>query len=96
MEGFKMPEYLQVKQKHVELDYDGKVFLIKKPSALKLVDIHEEGQKIDGEKELKRLIQYQINALIDLGLDKVVAESLDLSTLKNTFTSLSQDPQPKK
>lgn len=96
MEGFQLPEYLEVKQKHIELKYDGKTYHIKKPSALKLVDIHEEGMKIDAEKELKKLIQHQVNTLISLGLDKAIAEELDLSTLKNTFQSLSQDPQTKK
>lgn len=96
MEGFNLPDYLEVKQKHIELKYDGKTYHIKKPSALKLVDIHEEGTKIDAEKELKKLIQHQIDALVSLGLDRAVAEELDLSTLKNTFQSLSQDPTPKK
>lgn len=95
MEGFNV-EYLEVKQKEVILDYDGKKYSIKKPSALKLVEIHDSGKKIDAETNLKDMVQFQINTLIDLGLDKDVAESLDLSTLKNTFISLSQDPVKKK
>lgn len=93
MEGV---EYLEIKQKEIVLEYDGKKYFIKKPSALKLVDIHEAGKEIDAEKELRKLIQYQIQTLIDLGLDKVVAEALDLSSLKNCFMALSQDPVKKK
>lgn len=93
MEGL---DYLEVKQKEIVLDYDGKKYSIKKPSALKLVEIHEAGQQIDVEKELRKLIQYQIQTLVDLGLDKIIAESLDLSTLKSCFMALSQDPVKKK
>lgn len=95
MEGFEV-EYLEVKQKEVVLDYDGHKYTIKKPSALKLIEIHEEGNKIDTQTELKRLVQFQIQVLIDLGLPKEVAEVLDLSTLKNSFMALSQDPIKKK
>lgn len=94
-EGFEV-EYLEVKQKEIVLDYDGKKYSIKKPSALKLVEIHEDGKKIDTQTELKKLVEFQINCLIDLGLEKNIAESLDLSTLKNCFMALSQDPVKKK
>ena len=89
-------EYLEVKKKEVILDYDGHKYTIKKPSALKLIDIHEEGKKIDVNVELKKLVEFQIQTLVDLGLSKEVAEGLDLSTLKNCFMSLSQDPIKKK
>lgn len=95
MEGFEV-EYLEVKHKEIVLSYDGKKYSIKKPSALKLVDIHEEGKTIDVSTELKKLVEFQIKVLIDLGLDSDIAESLDLSTLKNCFLALSQDPVKKK
>jgi hypothetical protein len=95
MEGFEV-EYLEVKQKEIILDYDGKKYSIKKPSALKLVDIHTDGGKIDAQTDLKGLVLFQIQTLIDLGLPKELADSLDLSTLKNCFMSLSQDPVKKK
>lgn len=95
MEGFDV-EYLEVKQKEVVLDYDGKKYSIKKPSALKLIDIHEAGQKIDTATELKKLVQFQIQTLVDLGLDPAIGNELDLSTLKNCFMALSQDPVKKK
>jgi hypothetical protein len=96
MEGLELPEFLEITQKEVILSYDGKKYFIKKPSALKLIDIHEAGQSIDTEKELRKLIQFQIDTLVSLGLDKVIAEALDLSSLKASFMALSQDPVKKK
>lgn len=91
-----LADYLEITQKQVVLTYDEKKYFIKKPSALKLIEIHEEGQKIDTEKELKKLVKFQIDTLVSLGLDKVIAEDLDISTLKSCFMALSQDPVKKK
>lgn len=93
---FDVPEYITVGQKSITLTYDGKDFTIKKPSAMKLVDIKEAADKIDVETQIRELIQFQIDVLVDLGLEKPVAEALDISTLKNTFASLSKDVSKKK
>lgn len=96
MEGFQLPEYLVVTQKNVTLTLDGKEYTFKKPSALKLIDIHEDGSKIDANKEIKKLVEFQIKALIDLGLDASIANELDLGTLKSCFMALSVDSSKKK
>lgn len=93
MEGSNLVE---IGQREIVLTLDGKKYAIKKPSALKLVDIHEAGKKINSDESVRELVLFQIQALVDLGLPKEVAEDLDISTLRECFTSLSGDPVKKK
>ena len=96
MEGFSGQDYLEIKDDVVIFSYKGINYEIRKPSALELVDMHEDGKKINVETELKKLVEYQIASLVKLGLPESVAIQLDISRLKNCFMSLSAEPSKKK
>jgi len=95
-EVFICPEYIEIKEDEIILSHKSEKHEIRKPSALELADIHDEGKKIDPENNLRDLLNFQIKVLVDLGLDEKIAKTLNLNKIRNCFVALNKEPDKKK
>jgi hypothetical protein len=78
----------------VKFSFNGSVYQIKKPSALKAVGYDKKIKALDAQ-DIESVIRLYIDSLVDCGLPKDFAESLDAHTLSELFKAILS-PAPKK